>query len=517
MVSLPPILGGCDVTVGRNQELTPRFSHDQAEARWTQAWGDQALPDAIRRFGFSLPGHRPKPWFLPMPPPNITGQLHLGHALFLTLQDIQTRYRALRGDDALWLPGTDHAGLATHAKILETMAQEGTDPADASAYWDTGWEWKQRYHQRITGQMRRMGASCDWTQERFTLDEAYLASAKEAFSRLWRDGLIYRQEGQWWMDMEPLAQPLREALASGELSIHPLRSARRLEHFLENLEPWCLSRQIRWGMTMPLKEQDDGTWLLDEGENTPGRPSEDTLDTWFLSSLWPFASLGWPHNTAALERYYPGDWIETGEDILFFWCARMWMMGNRLTGQWPFKRIFLHGIIRDKDNEKMSKSLGNGIDPLEIIDAFGTDALRWHLAFRAEPAKDMRFNPQALQQDAAWLNKIWQAGRFLAQFGSAPKTLDPEPADLLELRQALNEDLEADRYPAACRRLQQAFREGFCGTWIEQNKAALREGNTGLLNEGWSRFAALLSMIHPFLPFLTSELHLQLGLPTAKA
>lgn len=452
-----------------------------------------------------------------MPPPNITGQLHLGHALFLTLQDIQTRYRALRGDDALWLPGTDHAGLATHAKILETMEAQGQDPGDAAAYWKTGWEWKHRYHARITTQMRRMGASCNWEKERFTLDDRYLASTREAFGRLWKDGLIQRRDGQWWMDMESLAQPLRQALDTGELEIHPLRSARRLAHFLENLEPWCISRQIGWGMPLPIKEQADGSWLLDEGNQTPGTPCADTLDTWFLSSLWPFASLGWPEKTPDLARYYPGDWMETGEDILFFWCARMWMMGKRLTGQWPFRRIFLHGLIRDKDNEKMSKSLGNGIDPLELIDRFGTDALRWHLAFRAEPAKDMRFNPQALQQDAAWLNKIWQAGRFLAQFGPAPSRLAEEAEDLRALRQKLDEDLESDRYPSACRRLQHAFRDEFCSTWIEQNKQALRDGDQDLLSEGWSRYAALLSMLHPFLPFLTSELHLQLGLPTAKA
>ncbi len=447
-----------------------------------------------------------------MPPPNITGQLHLGHALFLTLQDIRTRFHALIGDEALWLPGTDHAGLATHAKIMETLGWSELEPQRTAKYWATGWEWKERFHARITSQMRRIGAGCDWSKERFTLDPAYLASAKEAFRRCWEAGLIYREDGQWWMRMEALAQPLREALASGELAIQPLSSARRLGNFLDNLEPWCLSRQIPWGLAIPLKEQADGRWLFDEDASTPGTPCSDTLDTWFLSALWPFASLGWPEKTPDLAKFYPGEWMETGEDILFFWCARMWMMGKFLTGIWPFKTIFLHGLIRDKHGEKMSKSLGNGIDPLDIIDERGADALRWHLAFRAEPALDMRFNPEALKQDGAWLNKIWQAGRFLVQFGPCPDLLAC-PKDLEDLRLATAEDLLANRFPSACRRLQHAFREGFCGEWIEASKDRLRAGDAELLAEGWTRYAAFLGLLHPFLPFLTSELHRRLGLP----
>lgn len=468
--------------------------------------------DARNRFGFLLPRTHQEPWFMPMPPPNITGQLHLGHALFLTLQDIKTRFHALQGRDTLWLPGTDHAGLATHAKIMETLQEQNQDPNDLDLYWKTGWAWKDKFHDRITHQMRRMGIACDWSQERFTLDEAYQASTQEAFKRCWEQGWIYQENDQWYMDMTELAKPLKAALASGELSIHPQKSANRLLHFLNELEPWCLSRQIPWGMKMPIKHH-EGQWLLDEGDQTPGEPCQDTLDTWFLSSLWPFASLGWPEKTPNFEQYYPGAWMETGEDILFFWCARMWMMGKFLTGAWPFTHIFLHGLIRDKNGEKMSKSLGNGIDPLDMIDQFGTDALRWHLAFRAEPALDMRFKPEALKQDASWLNKIWQAGRFLEQFGPPPE-LGETPEDLHALWMALQEDLEHDRYPAACRRLQQAFRDEFCSTWIEQHKETLRQGNEQARQEGWTRFHTLLTMLHPFLPFLTSEIHHQLGLST---
>ena len=466
--------------------------------------------DARQRFGFLLPQENHQPWFMPMPPPNITGQLHLGHALFLTLQDIRTRFHHLNGQDALWLPGTDHAGLATHEKIKETLILEGGDPTDLDLYWQTGWAWKEKFHSRITHQMRRMGIGCNWEKERFTLDDDYQASTREAFKRCWEQGWIYEKDGQWYMDMTDLAKPLKEALASGELTIHPLKSANRLLHFLNELEPWCLSRQIPWGMPMPLK-YNEGKWQLDEGDHTPGEKCTDTLDTWFLSSLWPFASLGWPHKTSDFEQYYPGTWMETGEDILFFWCARMWMMGTFLTGSWPFTHIFLHGLIRDANNQKMSKSLGNGIDPLDMIDQFGTDALRWHLAFRAEPALDMKFKPEALKQDAAWLNKIWQAGRFLDQFGP-PSELSEIPEDLKQLWASLAEEIQADRYPSACRRLQSAFRDEFCGRWIEQHKMSLREGNTLDLQEGWTRFHALLTMLHPFLPFLTTELHDRLGL-----
>jgi valyl-tRNA synthetase len=440
-----------------------------------------------------------------MPPPNITGQLHMGHAMFLTLQDIQTRFRSLIGDEALWLPGTDHAGLATHEKIMEELGKQGLDPSDHELYWKTGWEWKDRFHDRITTQIKRMGAACDWDKERFTLDAQYQASTREAFARMWNAGLIYRKDNQWWADMRTLAAPLIEAIEQEQIQINPSTSANELLPMLKEIEPWCLSRQIPWGMPIPLKN-DGGTWRLDEGDHTPGIAETDTLDTWFLSSIWPMVTLGWPHKTAQMDRFYPGEWMETGDDILFFWCARMWMMGHFLTGQWPFKKLFLHGLIRDKHNRKMSKSLGNGIDPLELMDAHGTDALRWHLAMRAEPARDMKFSPQACAQDGKWINKIWQAARFLSQFGGPPKT-PTTPSDLDELTQQWGALLKTDRYPDAARLIQASFRDDFCAQWIEDNKQALREGDKALLAEGWGRFHRYLSLLHPFMPFLTTDLH----------
>ncbi len=444
-----------------------------------------------------------------MPPPNITGQLHMGHALFLTLQDIQSRFHALIGDDTLWLPGTDHAGLATHEKILQTMKQTGEDPTDRQRYLETGWDWKDRLHATITSQIKRMGASCDWSQERFTLDEQYQQSTKEAFRQLWEAGLIYRDNGQWWADMKLLAAPLIAAIESGEIDINPATSANELLPMLYNIEPWCLSRQIAWGMPIPLKN-DGGLWLFDEGDHTPGIAETDTLDTWFLSSLWPFATLGWPNKTPQLERFYPGQWMETGDDILFFWCARMWMMGYFLTGQWPFKKLFLHGLIRDKHGRKMSKSLGNGIDPLELIDARGTDELRWHLALRSDPARDMKFSAQSCMADGKWINKIWQSARFLSQFGGpSPGSDITPPEDMSALSEQWYTLLMADRYPDAARLIQSSFRDDFCSRWIEDNKQALRDGNQALLQEGWSRYKRYLTLFHPFLPFLTTCLHQQ--------
>lgn len=486
------------------------FNPAAAQARCHTLWGQNALPDAIRRFSIHLPQHTPAPWFLPMPPPNITGQLHLGHAMFLTLQDIKTRFHGLIGDETLWLPGTDHAGLATHSKIQEHMKAQGLDHDDKDQYMAIGWAWKKKLHRTITGQIKQMGAACDWTRERFTLDEAYQSSAREAFSRLWHDGLIEQRDGQWYADMTPMAQELIAAIEQGELDINPISSRNELLGMLRKIEPWCLSRQIFWGMPMPLKHH-EGQWILDEGERTPGEPCADTLDTWFLSALWPFASLGWPEATPEMAKFYPGSWMETGDDILFFWCARMWMMGKYLTGRYPFQKLFLHGIILDGKGRKMSKSLGNGIDPLDIIEKFGTDALRWHLAMRADPARNMKFSEQAMASDAKWINKIWQSARFLLQFGPPQDKIDQAwPEELNDLRDQWATHLHDDQFPQAAKLLQAALRDGFSGTWIENNKERLREGDDKLLCKGWQLFFAHLKLLHPFLPHLTTDLHQRL-------
>jgi valyl-tRNA synthetase len=508
------IPGGCYVTVKRNPpiELGRHFDFSTSEAHWIERWGDTPHLDAAN---FSLPQPDPQPWFLPMPPPNITGQLHLGHALFLTLQDIRTRGEIIQGRDALWLPGTDHAGLATHAKIIETMAQQEQDPSNETDYLATGWAWKDRYHARITHQMRRMGAACDWTQERFTLDDAYLASAREAFRRLIAGGNLSHRDRQWYLAMEDLAAPLIEAIEDGTILITPAGSKNELLGMLRHIEPWCLSRQIPWGMKMPLATNGD-LWRYQDGPSTDGwEDTTDTLDTWFLSALWPFASLGWPHQTPQFERYYPGAWMETGDDILFFWCARMLMLGKNLTGEWPFREIFLHGIIRDSKGRKMSKGLGNGIDPLDCIASKGTDALRWMLATQAEPGLDMKFNPATLNIESRFINKIWQAARFLAQYppidiGERGET--SEERGMEDLTKEWKIDLQSNAFPRLARKLQKSFTEEFCGSWIERSKNSLSDGDEQLQALGYRIFKRYLTLLHPFLPFLTSELQERLKL-----
>lgn len=300
-----------------------------------------------------------------MPPPNITGQLHLGHALFLTIQDIATRHRLQRGDDACWIPGTDHAGLATHEKLTAYLIQQGSDPTDSALYDQQAWAWKERFHARITTQMRAMGIACDWTRERFTLDTSYQDTMQHAFAQLATRAKLYRQDGQWYLDMREAARALLGALDQGEIRITPATATGRLRHFLEHIEPWCISRQIRWGWRLPLLHDGQGSWQLDDHPDRPAPTGwireQDTADTWLLSSLWPLALLGWPHDQEAMARYFPAAWMETGEDILFFWCARMLMTGWLLTGQWAFRDIWLQGLIRDKHGCKMSKSLDNAM------------------------------------------------------------------------------------------------------------------------------------------------------------
>lgn len=453
-----------------------------------------------------------------MPPPNITGQLHLGHALFLTLQDIQTRARTIMGQETLWLPGTDYAGLATHEKIKEELLKHGKKEQDLEAYWEMAWKWKATYHTRITTQMKAMGAGCDWNHERFTLDKPYQQSTLYAFKCLLEKypTLLYRKEEQWYFNMEPLAKPLIEALEKGEIQITPDGPKQELIQMLKKIEPWCLSRQIPWGLSMPLhwKEENQGSiiWKYEEGPKQEGwKKEESTFDTWFLSSLWPMASLGWPNKTDLLEKFYPASWMETGEDILFFWCARMLMIGYALTGKWAFKEIFLHGLIRDKKGKKMSKSAGNGIDPLDCIQNFGCDALRWYLACNTEPGLDLKFNLEELRKEARFINKIYQSARFLAMNDAFSKTAfsktEESSSALKGLTQEWQQLLLNNRFKEAARLLQRHYTEHFCNGFLEENKQAIREKNQDIQKECARRFKHYLCLLHPFLPFITSELH----------
>lgn len=500
-----------------NARLTRHFDHQAAEPAWINKWGDK--PFEYPRQCFSLPLSDPHPWFLPMPPPNITGQLHLGHALFLTIQDIATRHRIQRGENAWWIPGTDHAGLATHEKIIEHMAGLGQDPADNALYDAHAQQWKDKFQNRIIHQMKSMGISCDWTSLRFTLDEQYQSSMDQAFRQLAQKAHLYRKDGQWYLDMRRPAKALMEAIDLGQISITPETAIGRLRNFLEHIEPWCISRQIRWGWRLPLLYDERGNWMIDESPQAPPPPGwtreQSTADTWLLSSLWPLALLGWPAESEQLQQFYPAAWMETGEDILFFWCARMLMTGWLLTGKWAFEKIWLQGIIRDSRGRKMSKSLGNGIDPLELTSKHGTDALRWMLATHAEPGLDMRFNPATLSAESKFLNKIWQAGRFLdmcpPRSGLSPWGTSEWEKKLDDLTQAWDKLLLECRFSQAARLIQNHFRDEFCSIWIEQNKQHCREGGPEL-DLGRRLFHRYMCLFHPFMPYLTSELSSKLEL-----
>ena len=549
------------------------------------------------------------PYTIVMPPPNITGQLHMGHALDNTLQDILIRFRRMQGYSTLWMPGTDHASIATEAKIVEAMRKEGVTKEDLGreGFLERAWEWKNTYGNRITSQLRKLGSSCDWDRERFTMDEGCSKAVKEVFVRLYEKGLIYRgeriinwcphcktsisdaevsyeekdgsfwhfrypltdgtgylelattrpetmmgdtavavhpdderykhlvgktimlplmnreipivadeyvemdfgtgvvkitpahdpndfevglrhnlpiinvmtdeavinenggkycgldryearkavvadmdKEGflvkvepmkhnvgscyrcnsvvepriskQWFVKMEPLSIPAIDAVKNGDIKMIPARFEKTYYNWMENIKDWCISRQLWWGHRIPAWYCDDcGEIIVSKEEPTVCtkcgskklRQDEDTLDTWFSSALWPFSTLGWPENTEELKHFYPTSTLVTGYDIIFFWVARMIFSGLEYTGKAPFNTVLFHGIVRDSQGRKMSKSLGNGVDPLEEIEKYGADALRFTLATGNTPGNDMRYSPEKVEASRNFANKIWNAARFM--------------------------------------------------------------------------------------------------------
>ena len=464
-----------------------------------------------------------------MPPPNITGRLHLGHALFLTLQDAFTRYHRLSGQETLWLPGTDHAGLATDAKLKAFFDERGECP-EKDAFMKKGWDWKDDYHRQITGQIKAMGASCDWERERYTLDDAYLRSSTEALKLCEQHGMLHQEDGQWYLDMTTLAGELLAEIESGGIEINTAAGKKTLIHFLENLEPWCISRQIWWGQQLPVFREKSQTgdfrnrhWVaqsLAEASQLSGLPEaalcqeQDSLDTWFLSSLWPFATLGWPDATADYHRFYPADLIETADDIIFYWCARMLMMGKLCTGKWPFRRISLHGIVRDKKGQKMSKSLGKGIDPLAIIDELGCDALRWGLASQCNAGHDSQIGLEDMRSASQLMNKLWQSARFI--LGHARRLginkEDPTPSalsyqPLQSFLPRYHRLLRQEQLFHAAQELHAVFKHDFCDRWIEDHKELFYQDDRSAVEEGLGIFKALLMLFHPFIPFITEKLY----------
>ena len=690
------------------KELDKLYDPQKVEDRIYDFWVDN-------RYFHAEVDETKKPYTIVIPPPNITGQLHMGHALDNTLQDILIRYKRMQGFSTLWLPGTDHASIATEAKIVEAMRKEGISKEEIGreAFLERAWDWKAKYGGRIIEQLKKMGSSCDWERERFTLDEGCSKAVNEVFVNLYEKGLIYRgeriinwcpvcktsisdaeveyseQDGffwhikyplsdgsgylelattrpetmlgdtavavnpnderyknlvgktltlpivnkeipivaddyvemdfgtgvvkitpahdpndfevglrhnlpiinvmnedatmndnageykgldryearklivkkledlgllvktephvhnvgecyrcsttveprvskQWFVKMEPLAKPAIEAVESGKTKFVPERFEKIYFHWMENIRDWCISRQLWWGHRIPA-------YYCDEcGETVVAKQAptvcpkcgcthltqdEDTLDTWFSSALWPFSTLGWPEKTDELKYFYPTNTLVTGYDIIFFWVARMMFSGIEHMGDVPFDTILIHGLVRDEQGRKMSKSLGNGIDPLEMIAVYGADALRLTLATGNSPGNDMRFSEKKITASRNFANKLWNASRFILMnlsdsvTAELPATLTTEDKWFISKYNSLVKEVteNIDRYELgiAVQKLYDFIWDIMCDWFIEITKPRMQEG--GETAENAQRvlvyvMSGTLKLLHPFMPFITEEI-----------
>lgn len=657
-----------------------------------------------------------KPYTIVIPPPNITGQLHLGHAMDETLQDTLIRWRRMQGYSALWLPGTDHASIATEAKIVEAMRQEGISKEDLGRekFLERAWAWKDQYGGRIVEQLKKLGSSCDWDRLRFTMDEGCNKAVNHVFKKLYDKGLIYRgeriinwcphcktsisdaevefeeKEGsfwhlryplsdgtgyielattrpetmlgdtavavhpdderykalvgktvilplvdkeipiiadtyveqdfgtgvvkitpahdpndfevglrhklpvinimddggvinenggkyagmpvlearkqivqdldaggylikiepikhnvgtcyrcgtvveprvstQWFVKMEPLAKPAVDVVKKGEIRFIPDRMDKIYYNWMENIKDWCISRQLWWGHQIPAWYCDCGETIVSETEpkvcpkcgGTHLKRDEDTLDTWFSSALWPFSTLGWPEKTPELEYFYPTDTLVTGYDIIFFWVARMIFSGLEHMDAIPFKTVFFHGLIRDAQGRKMSKSLGNGVDPLDVIAQYGADALRFTLVTGNSPGNDMRFSEEKVAASRNFANKIWNAARFILmniEGKDIECTLPEKPftSDKWILNRfnnvtaAVTENLEKFELGMAVSKLYDFIWDDFCDWYIELAKIRMN-GADGQSADSARRvlvwvMSNTLKLLHPFMPYITEEI-----------
>jgi valyl-tRNA synthetase len=671
----------------------------------------------------NLPGFDPqiKPFVISIPPPNVTGELHLGHAMFVSMEDLMIRYQRMKGIPALWVPGTDHAGIATQLQIEKTLADEGLtrEQVGRDEFLKRTWEWKEKYGGIITRQIRRLGASCDWDRERFTLDEGLSRSVREAFVRLYEKGLIYRgprlinwspglktavsdleveyseepgklyyfkymladgqedyipvattrpetilgdtglavhpedpryqefigkdvlvpilervipviadeyvdrefgtgalkitpghdpndyeigerhdlavisvldeaarvnqhggpyagqdrfearenlwedmqaaglvikeepymmniprsQRGgeiiepmistQWFVRIQPLAEAALEAVNDGRIQIIPERFKKVYNNWLENIEDWCISRQLWWGHRIPVWTCQDCREVIVSREDPAACPQcqseeleqdPDVLDTWFSSGLWPFSTLGWPEQTADYGYFYPTAVMETGYDILFFWVARMIMDGIEFTGQVPFHTVYLHGLIRDESGRKMSKTYGNVIDPLVVMDELGTDALRFTLLVGSTPGNDMNLSLKKVEANRNFANKIWNASRFVLgalkqvqDLNLSQQETEPLPSladQWIQARLAfLIRDVERlfqnYQYGEAGRQIYEFFWNEFADWYVEIAKLQLSQGDRLAYTTAHNLVHVMdtcLRLLHPFTPFVTEEI-----------
>ena len=693
-----------------NHELPKTYSPSEFETRIYQNWCEK---------GYFTPtvDHSKPHYSIVIPPPNITGQLHMGHALDNTLQDILIRYKRMSGYSTLWLPGTDHASIATEAKIVEAMRKEGITKEDLGreGFLERAWAWKAQYGGRIIEQLKKMGSSCDWTRERFTLDEGCSRAVREVFTRLYNKGLIYRgeriinwcphcktsisnaeveyaeqdshfwhiryplvggggyvevattrpetmlgdtavavnpederykdligkycvlplvgrripivadehaqldkgtgcvkitpahdpndfevgrrqklpmevvltddakitdnypkyagmdryearkaivndlREGgylceiedlkhevgtcyrcgttiepmislQWFVKMEPLAKPAIEAVRDGRIKFVPERFDKNYFHWMENTQDWCISRQLWWGHRIPAYYCDKCGEMVVSAEHVDTCPKcgghmtqdPDTLDTWFSSALWPFSTMGWPDETEDLKYFYPTNTLVTGYDIITFWVSRMIFSALEYTDTIPFDTVLIHGLVRDAQGRKMSKSLGNGIDPLEIIDKYGADALRFALATGNSPGNDMRFSDEKIEAARNFANKLWNASRFVRMNLTIDKIELPEESQL-----ALEDKWILDRFSALCTSVSASLDKYeigvalsslydfvwdiFCDWYIELSKTRLNAKDTpeNLVAQNVISYVLVgtLKLLHPFMPFITEEIY----------
>ena len=693
--------------MGEKKELAKTYDPREVEDRIYQFWLDGGY------FHAEVNSEK-KPYTIVMPPPNITGQLHMGHAVDNTLQDILIRWRRMQGYEALWMPGTDHASIATEAKIVEAMAKEGIRKEDIGreAFLERAWEWRRQYGGRIVQQLHKIGSSCDWERERFTLDEGCSKAVREVFVRLYEEGLIYRGERiinwcphchtsisdaevefeeqdaffyhlrypfadgsgylelattrpetmlgdtavavhpdderyralvgknlilplvnkeipviadtyvemdfgtgvvkitpahdpndfevglrhhlevitvidengvmnekagryqgmtaaecrkaivkeleekgyllkvepikhnvghcyrchtvieplvsmQWFVKMAPLAAPAIDAVRSGKTKFVPERFDKVYFNWMENIRDWCISRQLWWGHRIPAWYCADCGEVVVSREDPTVCPKcgshhlhqdEDTLDTWFSSALWPFSTLGWPDKTPELAYFYPTDTLVTGYDIIFFWVARMMFSGIAHMGEVPFKNVFMHGLVRDAQGRKMSKSLGNGVDPIEVIDQYGADALRFSLATGNSPGNDMRFLEEKVQSSRNFANKLWNAARFIRMnLGDGeveltlPETLGMEDKWILSrfnrLVKEVTDNLEKFELGLAVQKLYDFIWDSFCDWYIELCKVHLQGERAGDARRVLVYvMTGILKLLHPFMPFITEEI-----------
>ena len=691
------------------KELDKQYSPQNVEDRTYKFWCDH-------KYFHAEVNPDKKPYTIVIPPPNITGQLHMGHALDETLQDILIRWRRMEGYETLWLPGTDHASIATEAKIVEAMRKEGITKEEIGRekFLERAWEWKAQYGGRIVEQLKKLGSSCDWDRERFTLDEGCSKAVREVFCKLYDKGLIYRGERiinwcphcltsisdaeveyedqaghfwhlrypfkdgsgylelattrpetllgdtavavnpnderykgmvgktlilpivhreipviaddyvdiefgtgvvkitpahdpndfevglrhnlevinvltpdakivddypkyagmdryearkaivedleaegalveiedyshnvgtcyrcgttveprvskQWFVKMEPLAKPAVEGVRNGEVKFVPERFDKTYFHWMENIKDWCISRQLWWGHRIPAYYCDDcGEVMVSAQEvhtcskcgSNHVHQDPDTLDTWFSSALWPFSTLGYPDDTKELEYFYPTDTLVTGYDIIFFWVARMIFSGVEHMGQVPFHTVLIHGLVRDAQGRKMSKSLGNGIDPLLVIDQYGADALRFTLATGNAPGNDMRFSDEKVKASRNFANKLWNAARFVLMYlgndysyPGLPKDLAIEDKWILSkvntLAKEVTDNLERFELGIAVAKLYDFIWDVFCDWYIEIAKIRLQSGEGADTAKAVLVYVLtdILKLLHPFMPFITEEIY----------